>query len=279
MPYDLQLAKPLMLSKAYTQLPPPIVPNPNMDALLSSYIDAMIKSVQLTLKATKIVGSTVSGGTAPPGGTVVGALLTCPPPTVVQTPLISVYKPPQFSVQMPDGSTRYGEYTPWLRGATSVIDSVVNAAISSWLTAWVAAGLAVAYGGVAAWIPPAPPVPALPGPWTAGTVTPFLFDGIGGGTSTSPAPALVPKNALSKGSSTNVSISTGAGAPIVTPVVSMTAHSKDIFNAITGAFTALFGEMQKNVRVIDATGTGGSGTAAPGGIITGIMGPLTFDVT
>jgi hypothetical protein len=37
--------------------------------------------------------------------------------------------------------------------------------------------------------------------------------------------------------------------------------------------------MQKNVRVIDATGTGGSGTAAPGGIITGIMGPLTFDVT
>lgn len=249
-----------------------------MTALLSSYIDAMIDSIRPTLKATKIVGSTVTGGVAASGGPVTGALLTCPPPTVVQTKLGAVFKPPQFSVQMPDGSTRYGQYTPWLRGATDAIGSVVDAAVLSWLTLWTAAGLSVVVGGVAAWIPPAPPVPPLPGPWAGGTITPFLFDGPAGGVSTSPLPTLVPQTALTKGVGTIVGIDVGTGTPMLTNVVSMSSHSKDIFNAITSEFTALLGELKSNVKVIDATGSGGSGVAAPGGIITGTMGPLTLDI-
>jgi len=278
MPYDLHSVRSKMLDDAYAELPDPIQRNDNMTALLYSYIDAMILSISTTLKATQIIGSTVAGGVAPPGGPVVGALLTCPPPVVVQTKLSSVFVPPKFSVQMPDGSTRYGEYTPWMRGATEAIDFVVDTAVLSWLTMWLAAALPVAGGGTAAWIPPAPPVPPLPGPWVGGTITPFLFDGLGGGTSLSPMPVLVPKAALAKGIATIVSIDTGGDSPTRSSVVSMSSHSKDIFNAITGAFTTLFKDLQKNLNVIDASGSGGSGIAAPGGIVTGIMRPLTFDV-
>lgn len=263
-----------MLTAAYGKLPPPIVPNPNMTALLNSYIDAMISAFSQTLKSVQITGSTVLGGAAPPGGPVVGALLTCPTPVFVPTSMSAVYNPPKFSVQMPDGSTRYGEYTAWLRTFTGVAASTIDAAIMDWLALWLAVALPVVTGGVTSWVP----VPPAPGPWVGGTIFPFLFDGPAGGISASLQPAMAPTLAQTVGKQTPVAIKVTDSVYITTKLLTDGAHSPDVMAAVMAAFTFMFDQTKLVLMVKDPTGMGGTGVAAPGGVITGVMGPLVLDL-
>jgi len=276
MPFALATLKPVMWT-ALTSTVPVYQPNSNAFRLYQSYIDAILESMDTTLKTVQIVGGVVAGGVAPPGGPVAGATLTAAAPVFTVTSVADVYKPPSMSVTMPDGSSKSGSFTPLQKAQLEVVDMVLKAAVTEWLTLWVAAALPVVVGGVAAWIPPTGVTPPAPGPWAGGTVVPFLFDGPGGGVSPGVLAKIVDKTGEAAGRAKTANVHIWADEYQTMRVIGSDI-SKATMLGILAAFTALLDGLRLATLVIDKSGSGGSGVAAPGGVVTGVMGPLTLDL-
>lgn len=255
----------------------PHEPGSNMDKFFQGYVDAMLAAMDSTLKSIQIVGGTVAGGTAPPSGPVAGATLTAAAPTCTVATIADNYTPPDMFVIMPDGSTNRGSFTALQKAFLEVVDDTLTQATTEWTSMWLVAALPVVVGGVAAWIPPAPPSPPLPGPWSGGTITPFLFDGPAGGTSAAVTPGLVKQLAYTAGQAKTANVHIWQSEYKTCRLIS-TDTAKRTMDAVMAGFSYMFDNMRLALMVVDKSGAGGSGIAAPGGIITGTMGPLVLDL-
>lgn len=268
-----------MLTKARDEVGPEVAGSlsQNLNPLLESYIDAFLDSAKATLSSFKVVGASVSGGAAPPGGPVSGAVLSIPPGSPVFKPAasFSLFRPPRFTATMPDGSVHTGKYTPWLRGLTSVICPLADDALDDWLRTWNVSGETCVVGGVAGWVPSSPP---SPGPWAGGTITPIPLVG---GTAQAPAVKLkaIRSTTEAKGCATIAHIEIDEdGGTVASPVFNDAGKGIELGRGLNAAFEYLM-EKVAAVELVDRSGSGGSGVAAPGGILTGTIAELTLAVS
>lgn len=250
-----------------------------MDVMLTAYAEGFAEAFVSCLKSVTVSGATVLGGTSAPGGPLVGGLLTCLPGSIKADAfdLGKFFKPPQFSVVI-DGKTHTGEYTPWLRSLTSVLDKCTKQAWSTWYPLWSVASFPCVNGGVSAWIPPAPPAPPLPGPWAGGTITvPVSFNNLGQGFSASPAFALLTATVVSTSKATSVTIPIQASDPITTRLC-VNENSEKLIRCITDAYSETFNEVTKQCVLVDAGGSSATGTATPpaGSIVGGTIPKLVL---
>lgn len=229
---------------------------------------AFAESVSYSLKSLTIGGGVIVGGVAPPGGPVAGAVLTIAPGLVVSTPpdLASAYQCPDF---MNDGGA--GSFTDWHEKLIDNVGTQLSLAWTTWTLAWfLPAG--IAQGGVAAWIPPAPPVPPAPGPWLGGTIVPFTF--LGSGLSPSPSIDLLDTTIASVCSGVSASSDDTDDCQVYN------ADSGTVIDAISKGLKEALLECFQSVFVKDPSGSGAAGTAMPGGIIAGgAIAGLVLDIT
>lgn len=245
-----------------------------MDTMLTSYAEGFADALVSCLGSVSISGATVLGGTSAPGGPLVGGLLTCLPGSLAANTfdLRKFFKPPQFSAVI-EGKTYTGDYTPWLRSLTSVLDTCLKQAWSTWYPLWSIASFPCVNGGVSAWIPPAPPAPPLPGPWTGGTISvPVSFNTPGQGVSASPAFKLLSNTIVSVCKATTVTVPIQASEPITTRLC-VNETSEKLIRCITDAYSETFDEITKQLVLADAGGASASGTATPpvGAIVGGVL--------
>lgn len=238
--------------------------------LIDAYAAGLGAAFYNTLSGLTFAAGTVTGGTAPPSGPVVGAVLSYSPGSISgpALDLASVFVPPQFKI-IADGTGDLvtGSYTPWLKCFTEKLSNVCKTAWGTYITTWAMAGSPVAGGGTANWVASTPPVP---GPWVAGTITiPFVFasagTGIGGYVWTS-----LQSDFVSIGKITAVTIPIQASDPITTNLIA-TDQAASIASAIAGGFADTVASTIASVTVYDPSGSGGSGIAAPGGVVTGTL--------
>lgn len=241
-----------------------------MTQLFDAYSTALGKSLFTSLSGAVFAAGTVTGGTAPPSGPVVGAILTYAP-AAITTPALNfenVFTPPQFKIVADGtGDALVGSYTPWLKAFTKTLSKTVQESWAQFITTWSLASLACVGGGAANWVASTPPVP---GPWVAGTiVTPFVFVAPGTGTS-----MYVWNNFDSDFVAAcrvaTVTIPIQASTPITTPLLTA-KYMEQIARAIAGGFADTVSETISSVTVYDPSGSGGTGIAAPGGIVTGTL--------
>lgn len=237
--------------------------------LIDSYAKAFADCVFLTLSSLVFAPGIVSGGGAPPSGPVVGAQLSYSAGSLTYTAmdLESVFVPPNFRVVLDDGTALTGSYTPWLKCFTSTLSSTVNTCWDQYATAWFMSGAPVAGGGVAAWVASTPPAP---GPWTQGTIlTPFVFHSPSTGQSAFEL-SLLSDLFVTSAMGTSVTIPIPASSPITTALIA-TTHAEKMARAFTDGFSEVLLEVLQTILVWDPSGIGGTGVAAPGGIITGTL--------
>lgn len=240
------------------------------EQLVEAYATGLGTALFVSLSGSVFASGTVTGGTAPPSGPVVGAMLSYTPGALT-TPTLdlnSVFVPPQFTAYVPETKkTLAGEYTPWLRCFTSTLSQVAKTAWATFTSTWSLPGAAVAGGGTANWVASTPPVP---GPWIAGTITTqFPLIGSGAGVSTYTWD-IFDTAFVSAGRAAGVMIPIQASDPITTRLI-VTTHSESMARAIAGGFADTVKTTVASVTVYDQTGSGGSGIAASGGIVTGTL--------
>jgi hypothetical protein len=151
----------------------------------------------------------------------------------------------------------------------STLASLIDTAWSDWFLQW--SGITQSFGGVAGWIPSAPPAP---GPWLGGTVAPALLDG--SGASASLLMKNLPDSFVSKLRSTSVTVDID-GSDAVTVRMIENEHSESFAKAIAGGLSDTFLNSMKQLQLFDKSKTGASGIAAPGGVVTGSV-ACTLDV-
>ena len=237
--------------------------------LIAAYAAGSAQAFYKSLAGITIASGVVSGGAAAPSGPVGGALLTYSP-GVLSSPdfdLESVFVPPQYRVVAEGGKVLTGEYTPWLKCFTATLSQTLQKSWAQFIATWSLAGLACVGGGSANWVASTPPVP---GPWVSGTITaPFVFVSATTGVSAY-AWAVLSADFDLACRSTTVTLPIQASDPISTRLVatdSASALAKAISGGISDTITSVIG----SVTVYDPSGSGGSGIAAPGGIVTGTL--------
>jgi hypothetical protein len=240
------------------------------DQLIDAYATSLGLALVTSLSGAVLASGAVAGGTAPPSGPVIGATLSYLPGALTTPPLdlSAVFVPPKFTAFIEEtGKTLEGEYTPWLRCFTDSLSKSAKTAWTTFTSTWSLPGAVVVGGGLANWVASTPPVP---GPWAGGTITtPFRFVGSGFGVSTY-LWDLFDSDFVGVGKSASVTIPIQASDPITTTLLA-TEHSEKLARAISGGFADTVSSVISSLTVIDPTGSGGSGVAAPGGIVTGTL--------
>jgi hypothetical protein len=232
---------------------------------IASISAAFRQSMTITLKSVVINGGSISGGAAPSGGPVTGAVLSFPAKSITSTPpdFELVYVPPIYSNDMGPGS-----HTVWMKHLIADLSKGLKQAWVSWSSSWsLPAG--VAYGGVAAWIPSTPP---SAGPWSAGTIKPFTF--LGEGVSASTDLVTFDKIIASIASPDSVTPND------TQPCQVYNQYSKDIIDAITLGMSDALKLVLSQILAKDPTGSSASGTAMPGGsILPGMISGVVLDIS
>jgi hypothetical protein len=240
---------------------------PNTQLIFQAYGDAFAKAMIASLRSCVINAGVITGGTSVPGGPVVGATLSFSPGSLqapMQLSLESVFVPPSF----PGGS-----YTPWLKAFTKCLSASTQQAFSQWTTTWLLAGSVVAGGGISAWIPPIPPSPAYPGPWSGGTITsPCGFMAPGFGSNPSLAMKTLDSSFVDKARQTRVVVEKH-NVPLVN-----TKEGEHLARTVASGLASGFETAIASVLVIDKSFLG-AGTAVPptGSIIGGTISNCVLD--
>ena len=253
-----------------------------MRPIIQAYADAFGSGFFASLSALTLSGGSVLGGAAPPSGPVVGASLSYAP-GAAQAPAIgldSLFVFPDIAIpaQGKPEITLRGEYTPWLKKFTETLSKQVDLSWSQYLAAWsCASAVGVVGGGSANWIASTPPAP---GPWVAGTITtPFLLDSPATGASVYALASLLEQEFVALGRATPVTIPIQASEPVTVPIVN-TEHGELFARAFASGLAKTLADTVTSVYVYDPTGSAGSGTAAPGGVISlGVLATASLDLT
>jgi hypothetical protein len=238
--------------------------------IFQAYADAFSKALVISLRSVVINSGIITGGTSVPGGPVIGATLAFTPGTLVSSglELEASFVPPVF---------KGGSYTPWLRAFTACLSSTTKQAYTQWITTWSLPGAVVAGGGVSAWIPPVPPSPPYPGPWSGGTITsPCGFMAPGFGTNASVSFSTLAQTFVSNARAKKVSIPAGKETYVV-PIVN-TSEGEHLASTIASGLSSIFVSATTSVLVIDKSFLG-AGTAVPptGSIIGGTISNCVLD--
>lgn len=244
----------------------------NTKKIFESYAKAFVTALVESLRSVTLNGGLILGGASPPGGPVVGAVLSFLPGSAVATKPLALddhYVPPDFRTPQGVG----GEYTTWLKTLTRVLNTTCLTAFQTWLPLWTFPGGPVAGGGIATWVPPVP-VPS-PGPWVGGTITtPFSFLAPGFGLNPSPSFVLLPTATVTAARACPVSIRIGNDTKTV-PLCDTDVAQK-LITAIATGLSSVFVSALSTVLVLDTTNSG-IGTATPpagsiaGGTISGCV--------
>ena len=249
----------------------PFPVNEHSTKLIAAYAVGLGTALFNSLSGAAFASGTVVGGAAPPSGPVLGATLSYLPGALTTPPfdLESVFVPPQFSVFIKEtGKTLTGEYTPWLKCFTKTLSNTAKKSWSQFVSTWSLPGAVCAGGGTATWIASIPPAPGL---WIAGTITtPFHFVMAGTGGVSTYAWKLFDSDFVGAGKAAPVTVPIQASKPVTTQLI-VTDPAEKIAKAIAGGFADTVASVISSVTVSDPTGSGGSGAAAPGGIVTGTL--------
>lgn len=254
-----------MLSSWIAGLPTTMLPATDVvHDRLKSITKAVLSAGDITISSATINGGIITGGVAAPSGPVVGAVMTAPTGSLTSTTPWSskdVYIPP---------TTKIGDYVvqyvDWLKVLQETISDAVSDTWDAWYPTWMCAGV-VALGGVAAYVPPAPPSPGAPGPWTAGTITPFTLIG-GQGTATSPALSMLKKKLVATAKATPVSMWNGQATTLIPAKNGDTIQG--VIESFCDAFESTFNTWSQTALVVDSSGVAALGTATiPAGTIIG----------
>ena len=237
---------------------------------LDSIATAILTAGDNTIAGTTINGGIITGGASASGGPVIGAVLNIAAGSVTSTVKWSgksVFVPP---------TTKIGDYpvvyTAWLKTLQETISDAISDFWDTWYPTWMCTG-AIALGGVSAWV--ATSTPPVPGPWTAGTITPFTFLGAQG-LNASPALSLLKTKLIATAKTTSVTMWNNQTTTLVP------AKDGDIIQgtieSFCDAFSSTFQTWASTALVTDETGASASGIAAPptGIITTGTISGLTI---
>lgn len=242
--------------------------------LISAFAKAFSDSFATTMKASVINGGVINGGASAPGGPVVGAILNIPAGGLVSTApkFKQAFICPNFVVDA-NGVQKNGAYSAWMKAVVEHIDSNLAIQWSLWIKTWMLS-TGEAHGGIAAWVPPPS---ASPGPWTLGTITPFIFIGQGSNSS------------LAIDNLSNITVNSGKaktayvvlGGEVVGNVAVADTNSKMLVESATKGISKTINDVFKQVMVKDPTNASALGTAVPttGTIVNGSISGLVFDVT
>lgn len=231
--------------------------------LIDAYAASVATAFYNALSSLVFAAGTVSGGTAPPGGPVLGAVLSYTPGSLSGSlNLEPVFVPPVFKIEV-DDHVLVGSYTPWLRKFTETLSQSLSKSWQQYTSLWSAPSIPCVGGGSAAWVSATPP---LPGPWAAGTITtPFILDAPATGQSTYQWDMFA-SEFKSAGAAAQVTLPHPGGA--VTTSLFATPQGFDLGGAVASGIADIIKQTLSTVTVYDPTGLGGSGTALPGGVIT-----------
>ena len=259
-----------MLSKVPARFKTDMTKSMFKDAALG-YVQSLSKiAPQITASGTILGGACVT-----PGGPLVGGLLTCAPGTLV-APDIDVKSAWTLGVHttVVDGKTITGNTnTEYMQALRDVIASQARVAWMLWTKLWMTSALAVAQGGVDAWISSVPPAP---GPWTGGTIQPFvLAPTVGlGGTNASPALSTFVNTVVTTCKATPLSITMPEGNKWTSTIINNKGPDGEMFvTAIAYGWFWLINDFVTTVQVYDPTGASAVGIAAPvtGSITSGTI--------
>jgi len=242
--------------------------------MIGAFAKAFCQALSKSIKDATINGGTISGGGSPPGGPVAGAVLTIPPGGLVATPpkIKPVFDCPDFSSPDSNNVDQHGSYAAWLRAVVEHLDDSIATQWNIWIKTWTLPS-GVALGGVAAWIPPSS---AAPGPWTGGTITPFIF--MGQGSNSSPALDQLAQVTVRTGKAKTAYVV--SGSEVVGNVSVADGNSKQLIESVATGFSKTLEQFFEQVMIKDPTGSSATGTAfPPAGIVTGSITGLKFDVT
>ena len=249
--------------------------------ILHAIANAFAQGFATSLRSAVITGGTITGGVAPPGGPVVGAVLQLAPGGLQFQALgfSNYYIPPLFSVTDKQTSivSSSSTYTTWHKALVNTTSSVLDESLAAWITTWLFSS-GIAQGGIAAWIPPIPPAPPVPGPWANGTIVPFLFVDPAGGTNASPALADFPTLVHSRAMATQVQVQEDGTRRVVTELEVQTSRPflAAVANGILTTIDSTFAQMFVKDPVVPGSAFG---TAfPPAGSIIGSIPTLVFDV-
>lgn len=181
-----------------------------------------------------------------------------------------------------DGKTLTGNTnTEYMQALRDVVSAQAKLAWSLWTKQWIVSSIAVAQGGIDAWIATVPPAP---GPWTNGTIQPFVLAptvGIGG-TNASPTINLLVDTVVAKCKTTPLSITMPEGNKWTSTIINDKGSDGEAFvTAITYGLFWLLNDFVTTVQVYDPTGASAVGVAAPttGSITTGTINGLKLLAT
>lgn len=238
-------------------------------AILKPFAEAIAKESNILLGASAF--GSITGGAAPSFGPVVGATCTYAAGglTIQNIKLFDSFKYATFTLERPNMPTfTTSTPTPWMKKFVGILLPLYDEAYNDWFKQW--SGTTDAFGGSAGWTPGSPP---LPGPWVGGSVNRLKLSD---GTSTSTKMLELAETFVSKLNAASITLSIDSGDDIT---VSMcpNEHCANLAKSIAGGMSDAFFDMIQNIQVFDKTSSAGSGTAAPGGIITGTI-TCTLDV-
>lgn len=260
--------KSTFLSKWEATLPAKMLPaGPVQKDRMDSIVTAVLTAGDITIKATTINGGIIVGGASPPGGPVVGALMSAPPGSIVSgTPWDSsaVFIPPMTVV-----GSAVVVYTDWLKTLQTTISDAIKDFWSAWFPAWSCSSVA-SLGGVAGWSPS-----PSPGPWVGGTITPFTLLG-GQGVNSSPALTSLKQQLVAKCRITTINTYNGQTSTLIPP------QNDEIMlgqiESFCDTFSTVFNSWASSALVTDTSGAAAMGTSVPpsGSIIGGSISGLTI---
>lgn len=236
--------------------------------ILKPFADLAADTLLKCISTTTCTG-TITGGAAPPGGPVVGAVCLYTAGSVVLPPLqlSSLFKHATITSKLDDGRVFTSSTpTPWMEKYVSVFLDVYESAVLDWFTKW--QGTTTAYGGVAGWIPSPPPAP---GPWVGGTVAPLP---LASGVSSSMKIITLADDFIRALKSTSITLDVQGTK--YTRTMCETTQAEAMSMAIASSVAHAFIAATATVSIVDETGAAASGTAAPGGVIVAGTVPTTL---
>jgi hypothetical protein len=246
---------------------------------LAAYANAFGTALESALLNLKLLNGIVSGGTSLPGGPLIGAELAFAPGSV-QAPgldLGSVFIPPTFTMQV-GNQLRTGFYHPWMKTLTSVLSNQLKLAWAEWYPLWSLPSFACVSGGVSAWIPPVPPAPPFPGPWSGGIISvPVSFNLPGQGQSASPSMAELSNTVVAVAKATPVLIPVDNNDNYIDTQLCITKESEKLIRCIADAYTSVFNSTTSSLVLAADETTVFSGIAyPPTGTVTGSVTELVL---
>jgi hypothetical protein len=237
-------------------------------AMFKPFAEAITKESKALLGASAF--GSITGGAAPSFGPVVGAMCTYAAGglTVQPVKLFDSFKYATFTLERPNVPT-FTTSTPtlWMKKFVGILLPLYDEAYNDWFKQWT--GTTDAFGGSAGWTPGSPP---LPGPWVGGSVNRLKLSN---GTSSSTKMLQLADTFISKLKASSITIPIDGDD--ITVSMCANEHCENMARSISGGMSDAFFDMVQNIEVFDKTSSAGSGTAAPGGIITGSI-TCTLDV-